>query len=393
MAEFIQRQIAETISTYREVFPAVALLGPRQCGKSTLIKNLLANWGPSDYLDLQSPTDVGKLLNPELYFAANQDKIICIDEIQLMPNLFPVLRSVIDKDRQNGRFVLLGSASRDLIRQSSESLAGRIGYINLTPFTIAELKTNETFQLDRFWFRGGFPLSYLAPTNQASNIWREQFIQTFLERDLPQLGFDLPAPQMRRFLTMCAHIHGQVLNLSKLAGSLGVTHPTIRRYIDLMEQTFMLRSLPPFEVNIKKRLVKSPKVYLRDSGILHSLLAIEDFSAMLGHPVLGESWEGMVIENILTSLPDWQGYFFRTATGDEVDLVLEKGTKRIIVECKASVAPKLTQGFYRSIEMIAPNHVFVVAPINSEPYPIAANITVSNITDVISLVLEVWFFS
>jgi predicted AAA+ superfamily ATPase len=278
----------------------------------------------------------------------------------------------------------LGSASRDLIKQSAESLAGRIGYIQLTPFTSAELTASGDFELNKFWFRGGFPLSYLATSAQTSNIWREQFIQTFLERDLPQLGFALPAMQMRRFLTMCAHVHGQVLNLSKLAGALGVTHPTIKKYIDLMEQTFMLRTLPPYELNIKKRLVKAPKIYLRDSGILHSLLAIEDFNALLGNPAFGASWEGMAIENILVNVPDWKAYFFRTATGDEADLVLEKGTKRVVVECKASVAPKLTAGFYRAVDFIEPIHVFVVAPIAGSAYPMAKNISVCNLTDIIA---------
>lgn len=232
-------------------------MGPRQCGKSTLVKQLFFLEENSIYLDLQNLEDLNKLNDPRLFFKSNAQKIICLDEILLIPDLFSVLRSVVDEDRQNGRFILLGSASRELVQQSSESLAGRIGYLSLTPFQIGELPTIDQ---QTCWNRGGFPDSVLAENDEFSMIWRDNFIKTYVERDLPQLGFQIPALQLRRFLIMCAHNQGQILNLSKLGSSMGLTHPTIRKYIDIFEQTFIVRSLPPFEINVKKRLVKSPKI-------------------------------------------------------------------------------------------------------------------------------------
>ena len=380
MRDFIQRKIEATIQQYLKIFPVVAVLGPRQCGKSTLVKNLSQHWGASLFLDLQYDADLGKLDQPTFFFESNADKIICLDEIQLVPQLFSVLRSVVDQNRQNGKFVLLGSASRDLIQQTSESLAGRIGMVYLSPFTINELDDLQDFDLKKFWLRGGFPDSYLADSDDFSGIWRDNFIKTFVERDIPQLGFQIPALQLRRFLMMCAHHQGQLINYSKLGESLGLTHPTIRRYTDLLEQTFILRTLPPYEVNVKKRLVKAPKVFVRDSGLLHQLLAISDFNALLGHPVFGASWEGVVIENILVNYSDWDCYFYRTATGDELDLVLEKGTQRLAIECKASTVPKLTKGFYRALEVVQPQQTFVIIPAPVS-YEIAPNITVCGLSE------------
>lgn len=379
--KYIRRDIYRRVAHFLEIFPAIAILGPRQCGKSTLIKQMSNDWEKAVYLDLQNPDDVAKLNQPGIFFENNAERRICLDEIQLMPELFSILRSVIDKDRRNGRFVLLGSASRDLIQQSSETLAGRIGFIQLTPFTHSEVKDEPEFHLNTFWLRGGFPDSFLSRTDEDSAIWREQFISTFIERDIPQLGFQIPALQLRRFLTMCAHSQGQLINLSKLADSMAVSHPTIRKYIDLLEQTFILRKLQPFEVNVKKRLVKAPKVYVRDSGLLHQLLSIGDFNDLLGHPVFGASWEGMVIENILTQASDWTPYFFRTATGDELDLVLEKGQKRIAIECKASTAPKFTKGFWRAIDLVQPQTTYVVTPIQSESYQLRDDVWVVGMAD------------
>ena len=316
MPDFIKRNLEDIVVQYLKIFPVVAILGPRQCGKSTLIKKLSEYWGDSLFLDLQYENDFSKLAQPAFFFEANADKIICLDEIQLYPELFSVLRSVVDKNRQNGKFVLLGSASRDLIQHTAESLAGRIGMIYLSPFVLNELDNREGFSLNTFWLRGGFPDSYLAENDRFSTIWRDNFIRTFIERDIPQLGFQIPALQLKRLLVMCAHNQGQLINYSKLGESLGLTHPTIRRYIDLLEQTFILRTLLPFEVNVKKRLVKSPKVFVRDSGLLHQLLAIPDFNSLLGNPVFGSSWEGVVLENVIVNKPDWNYYFYRTATGD-----------------------------------------------------------------------------
>jgi len=378
MHNFIQRNIAETVVHYLKVFPAVAILGPRQCGKSTLVKQLAKNWPHSIYLDLQNEDDLNKLSEPTLFFQSNEEKMICLDEIQLVPQLFSILRSVIDNNRRNGKFILLGSASRDLIQQTSESLAGRIGMIYLTPFTINEVNLRDDFSLSKFWFRGGFPDSYLAENEEYSKIWRENFIKTFIERDIPQLGFQIPALQLKRFLVMCAHQQGQLLNATKLGESLGLTHPTIRRYIDLLEQTFILRTITPYEANVKKRLVKAPKVFVRDAGLLHKLLSINNYNDLLGNPIFGSSWEGMVIENIIVNMPDWNYYFYRTATGDELDLILEKGDQKIAVECKASTAPKLTKGFWRALEVVKPQKSYIIAPI-TDAYPIKESVIVCSL--------------
>jgi uncharacterized protein len=384
MNAFIKRKVEDTVRQYLKIFPVVAVLGPRQSGKSTLVKTLATNWGDSIYLDLQNDTDLNKLDQPTYFFQSNDDKIICLDEIQLVPQLFSVLRSVVDSNRQNGKFILLGSASRDLIQQTSESLAGRLGMVYLSPFTLNELNNLDGFSLNTFWLRGGFPNSYLAENDASSKIWRDNFVKTFVERDIPQLGFQIPALQLKRLLTMCAHNQGQILNYSKLGESLGLTHPTIKRYIDLLEQTFILRTLPPYEVNVKKRLVKSPKVFVRDSGILHQLLAISDYNSLLGNPIFGSSWEGVVVENVLVNMPNWDYYFYRTATGDELDLIIVKGNQRIAIECKASTAPKLTKGFWRALEVVKPQKTFVIAPILGY-YDIAPQVMVCGLDEFLNM--------
>ncbi len=384
MNDFIERSLLGQIKKYLKIFPAIAVLGPRQCGKSTLVKSLERNFDGIIYLDMQKESDLNKFSDPELFFESNKNKIICLDEIQLVPKLFSVLRSVIDTNRVNGKFILLGSASQELIQQTSESLAGRIGMLHLSPFLINELDYLESFTLQKFWFRGGFPNSYLSESDENSIIWLENYIRTYIERDIPQLGFNIPALQLKRLLTMCAHNQGQLLNLSKLGESLGLTHPTIKRYIDLLEQTFIVRTIQPYDVNVKKRLVKSPKVFIRDSGILHHLLSITNFNSLLGNPVFGSSWEGIVIENIIVNMPTWDYYFYRTATGDEIDLILKKGNKVIAIECKASDAPKVTKGFYRSLEVIKPNNIYIIAPTN-DTYQIAENVTVIGLGNFLKL--------
>ena len=386
MQDYIQRVLLHQLKKYLAVFPAVAILGPRQCGKSTLVKSLDQHFDGLLYLDMQKESDLNKLSEPEIFFTSNTDKIICLDEIQLVPKLFSVLRSTIDSNRINGKFILLGSASQELLQHTSESLAGRIGMLHLSPFLFNELNYLESFNLQKFWLRGGFPNSYLADNDENSAIWLENYIRTYIERDIPQLGFQIPALQLRRLLTMCAHNQAQLLNLSKLAESLGLTHPTIRRYIDLLEQTFIVRTIPPFEINIKKRLVKSPKVFVRDSGILHQLLAIPNFNSLLGNPVFGSSWEGMVIENIIVNMPSWDYFFYRTATGDEIDLILKKGNQVIAIESKASDAPKVTKGFYRSLEVVKPNRTYIIAPTN-DTYQLQENITVIGLENFLKLEL------
>ena len=384
MHKFVQRDLIKHLKQYLSIFPAVAVLGPRQCGKSTLVKSLSTYFDQVLYLDMQRESDLNKLDEPELFFETNADKLICLDEIQLVPKLFSVLRSVIDANRVNGKFILLGSASQDLLQQTSESLAGRIGMLHLSPFLINELDYLENFKLHDFWFRGGFPNSYLAKNNDSCTIWLSNYIRTYIERDIPQLGFQIPALQLRRLLTMCAHNQGQQLNYSKLGESLGLTHPTIKRYIDLLEQTFIVRTIPPYEVNVKKRLVKSPKVFVRDSGILHQLLAISDFNSLLGNPVFGSSWKGIVIENCIVNFSTWDYYFYRTATGDEIDLILKKGNQVIAIECKASDAPKVNKGFYRSLDVVKPNKTFIIAPTN-DTYIIQENVTVIGLSNFLKL--------
>jgi len=385
MHEFIHRDLEDFIKLNLQTFPAIVLLGSRQCGKSTLIKKISADFESLLYLDLQNYEDLNKLVDLNLFFKSNKDVTICLDEVQLLPELFSFLRSEIDSNRKNGRFILLGSASQQLIQKTSESLAGRVGLINLTPFTFYELFQNSTFSLQKHWLRGGYPDSYLAENDLISNLWRTNFIRTYIERDIPQLGIQIPALQLRRLLTMLCHIQGQIINLSKLGESLGTSHTTIRRYIDLLEQTFIIRTLLPFESNIKKRLVKSPKIFVRDSGILHQLLAISDFNQLLGNPILGSSWEGYVVENLTAKLFEYSAFFYRTSSGDEMDLVLENGIERIAIECKVSSAPTLSKGFWNAIEAIQPTKTFIVVPIETF-YVLKNNIWVTGLEKLISFI-------
>ena len=383
MQAYLRRFITADIERKLENLPGVVILGPRQCGKSTLAKAIISEIGGAVYLDLERPSDVSKLRDPEAFFSLNSDQLICLDEIQRVPELFPVLRSVIDENRRNGQFIILGSASPDLMKQSSETLAGRISYFELTPFVLKEVSEDDHSKaLRRLWLRGGFPRSYLAPDERESIEWRRDFIRTFLERDIPQLGFRTPAKTLERFWRICAHLHGQLLNSSKLGESMGVSHHTVRSYIDMLEQSFVLRVLRPYESNLKKRLIKSPKIYIRDSGILHALLGIENHNDLLGHPVYGPSWEGWVIENILSLLANWKASFYRTSSGSEIDLILEKGNKRVAVECKGSTSPNLNRGFWNAVSELKFKEVWVVAPVK-EPYPIEQGVMVAPLHQVI----------
>ena len=362
MQTYIKRSIEGEVADCLAQFPCTAILGPRQCGKTSLAVTI-SKTRDSVYLDLERPADRRRLQEPELFFEEHRRRLVCLDEIQRAPDLFPVLRGWVDRFPES-RFLILGSASRDLIRQSSESLAGRIAYLELSPFEGREVFSHGVSE-KRLWLRGGFPDSLLAATEAQSVRWRSQFIQTFLERDIPALGFSLPSLTLERVWTMCAHGHGQPLNASALGSSLGMSHTTIRKYVELLAQTFMLRLLPPFEGNLKKRLVKSPKVYLRDSGILHSLLGLDEFSALLGHPVYGASWEGLALEQVLSRFPRWKHGFYRTSDGTEMDLVLEKGGRRLGFEFKASAAPSVTAGFWNSMEALELDRAYVVAPVES----------------------------
>ncbi len=344
--------------------PAAVILGPRQCGKSTLAKRWI---GDSDavYLDLQDRADRAKLAEPELFFEHHRARLVCLDEIQLVPDLFSALRSEIDRDRRPGRFLILGSASRDLIRQSNETLAGRIAQLELTPFLLPEIAGVADWKA--LWIRGGFPDSLLAADERDSLDWRTDFVRTFLERDIPSLGFVIPLPLMERLWRMLAHYHGQTVNYSKLAGALDLSVPTLKKYLAVLEQTYMLRLLAPYDANLKKRLVRSPKIYVRDSGLLHSLLDIESFDALLAHPVAGESWEGLAIEQLLAAMPHWRPAFLRTGNGAEADLVMERGQRRLLFEIKLSKAPQPSRGFYELIDDLRPESATVVAPVDG-PY-------------------------
>jgi uncharacterized protein len=383
MHGLVERNAAPVILKDLKNFPVVAILGPRQCGKSTLAKMLEDKIKGFLHLDLESPSDLRKLDDPELFFEVNRGKTVCLDEIQLRPDLFPVLRSIVDRTNRNGQILILGSASRTLIRQGSESLAGRISFIELTPFIVPEIEGMRSYTEGRFWFRGGYPESYLAPDDSVSDKWRRNFLRTFIERDLPQLGFRVTAINLRRLLTMCAHSQGQLLNSSKLAASLGFSYHTVRDYVDLFEQTYLVRALKPYEANIKKRIVKSPKIYIRDSGILHTLLEIPDFNALMGHPVFGSSWEGFALENILAAMEGWNGFFYRTSSGNEIDLILEKGRRRIAVEFKASKAPVLTKGFWSALEDLNIKESWIISPIKGS-YPIRDGVNVSGLNHFIS---------
>lgn len=360
----IVRKIASEIKLLLEEFPAVALLGPRQVGKTTLADEVARDYSPKPiYLDLESPADQAKLSDSESYFENHKGKLIILDEIQRVPELFAVLRGVIDQRKREGfrtgQFLILGSSSLELLKQSSETLAGRIAYKELS--VISTIEIPQTHQ-KLLWLRGGFPDSFLAKNDEASLRWRLNFISTYLERDVPQFGPRIPAITLRRLWTMLAHAQGSLVNVAQLGANLDVTAPTAKRYIELLEDLLLIRTLRPWYGNIGKRLVKSPKVFIRDSGLLHALLNIDNLDNLYGHPILGASWEAFVIENIISNLP--QGvtpWFYRTSAGAEIDLVLEfNHQKRFAIEIKHSLSPTLTKGFYLGCEDINATQRFVV---------------------------------
>lgn len=357
--------------------PVVAILGARQCGKSTLAHAFLSKTGIDHvFLDLQDRADRNKLSEPELFLERHRNRLVCLDEIQLLPDLFPVLRVEVDKHRQPGRFLILGSASRDLIQQSTETLAGRIAFLELTPFLYQEVSSLLSWQ--DAWCRGGFPESLLAENDSDSFDWRVDFIRTFLERDIPQLGFAIPVRTMERLWRLLAHYHGQILNYSKAAAAADLSVPTFKKYLSLLEQTYMLRRLPPAETNLKKRLIKSPKVYLRDTGLLHALLDIETFDDLMGNPANGASWEGFVVENLIAAHPRWRPSYIRTGNDAEVDLVLTRGQRRILVECKLSKAPAPSRGFHRLMEDLRPDAAWIAAPVDA-PYAYSQAVRIGNL--------------
>lgn len=373
MNKALKRNRHEDILEYLSFFPVTAVLGPRQCGKSTLAKTIIKNHGNSLYLDLELGSDLNKLRDPEAFFRLNADKLICLDEIQRLPEIFSLIRSLVDISRKPGQFLLLGSASPQLLQQSSESLAGRIGYIELNPFNLTEIPRKE---LKKHWFRGGFPNSYLAPTDSLSNLWREQFIRTYLEKDIPSLGFNITTPVLEKLWTMISNLSGQLFNQSQLANNLGVSHTTIKTYLHILESTYTIRLLQPYLKNLQKRMIKSPKVILRDTGLLHSLLSINDLNSLMGHPVYGQSWESYAIEQICNEASSWKPFFYRTSNGGEIDLLLEKGNELKAIEFKASTTPSINKGTYHAIESLNINMLYLISPLSeNESIPINDKVT------------------
>lgn len=380
MAGYLRRTIHKELEESLEDNPVVALLGPRQVGKSTLVTELL-NIKSKVYLDLELNSDLRKLSEPEIFFENHRESLLCLDEIQLVPEIFKTIRGTVDKRKKNTQFLILGSASRDLIKQSSESLAGRISYLEIMPFNLLEVGFEN---LKNLWLRGGFPKSFLASSDERSAKWRENYIRTYLERDIPQLGFNVPAKSIERLWSMLAHSHGQILNSSKIASSLGVSSHTVNSYIDILEQTFLVKSLRAFEINIKKQYIKSPKVYLRDSGLLHTLLGLETFDDILGNPIFGSSFEGFVIESLMRLFPRWGFNYYRTKSGAEIDLIMSKGNKRIAIEIKASKSPKVQRGFWTACEDIQATQMYVVSLVD-ETYEVKNNLVVTNLESIILL--------
>ena len=378
----IKRRIHDKLVESIDHSPAVGLLGPRQVGKTTLALEMGAT-RPSLYLDLESPTDRAKLADAGRYLAEHEDKLVILDEVHRAPEIFQILRGLIDQGRRRGkaggRFLLLGSASVELLKQSGESLAGRISYLELTPFDATEV---DGERMDRLWIRGGFPASFLAANDRISLDWREDFIRTYLERDVPQFGSRIPAETLRRFWTMLAHHQAGMHNAATLAQGLGVDGKTVARYLDLLVDLLLVRRLPPWHRNVGKRLVKSPKVFVRDSGLVHALLGLGNKEQLLGHPVVGPSWESFVLETLLVLAPrGTEANFYRTAAGAEIDLVLTlPGGKLWAVEIKRSSAPKLERGFHLACADLKPARRFVVYP-GDDRFPLDAETEVLGLAE------------
>lgn len=386
----IKRLAQSEIAELLEEFPVVAILGPRQVGKTTLAEEIAASMSPEPiYLDLERPSEAARLNEPEEYFELHKGKLIILDEVQRVPELFQILRGVIDRRRREGlrkaQFLILGSSSLELLKQSSESLAGRIAYKELSGFTVAEIDHKKSKDIDRLWLRGGFPDSFLSKNDEASLRWRLNFISTYLERDVPQFGPRIPAVMLRKLWTMLAHSQSGQLNIAQLGNNLDVTAPTAKRYIELLEDLLLIRTLQPWSGNVGKRLVKAPKVYIRDSGLTHALLNLTTFDDLLGHPVVGASWEGFIVENLLSCLPAGiTAWFYRTAAGAEIDLVIERNsTERYAIEIKRSQAPSVSKGFHLGCEDIAATKRFIVYP-GKERFPVTKDIAAIPLLDMMN---------
>ena len=368
------------LTTAMKRSPITALLGPRQCGKTTLAR-MLSQRQKAAYFDLESQPDLQRLQNPELMLGPLRGMVI-LDEIQEAPGLFNVLRVLADRPNNPARFLILGSASPGLIKSVSETLAGRVEFVELLPFNLRETGVDSW---EKLWWRGGFPRSFLADSDEDSLAWRESFIRTFLERDIPQLGITIPAAAMRRFWTMLAHYHGQTWNASKLARSMGLSDKTVRSYLDILTGTFIVRQLQPWHENIGKRQVKAPKIYLRDSGLLHNLLSLTTLHNLFGHPQVGASWEGFALEQVLSAAKPSEAYFWATHGGAEIDLLFFHRGRRYGIEAKFTEAPRITKSMQIGLEVLKLHHLWVVNP-GQHSYPMDKKITALPIKDVSALV-------
>lgn len=377
--KYITRKAEVEIARLLDYFPAVAIVGPRQVGKTSLAKHLAANRTQATvYFDLEDPDDLAKFANPRLLLEPLEDKTVILDEVQRMPDLFPILRGVIDRKRQPARFILLGSASPDLIRDASETLAGRIAYYELSPFLWEEVADFTDWR--QHCFRGGFHGSLLAPDEELAQLWRANFISTYLERDLPALGLKAEPTLTRRLWQMSAHLSGSVLNMETIASGLGISNTSVRRYLDFFESSYLIRRLQPYLPNLRKRLIRSPKLYLRDTGILHQLLGIASFESMIGHPIVGASWETYVIEQLAGHLPSWaEIFYYRTQDGTEADLVITRGgVAQTLIEIKFTTTPKLTKSLHIAKTDLATHRNFILCPVTSG-YPLAEDVQVLGI--------------
>jgi hypothetical protein len=390
----LRRQSQQKLNQYLQQFPAVGLLGPRQVGKTTLALAQKKLYPDALYLDLELPSAQRQLDDPEAFLMAHAQQLVILDEVQRMPELFGVLRGVIDQRRRMGQacgqFLLLGSATGVLMQQSSESLAGRVAHVELPPLQASEIFTGvqSVADLNALWLRGGFPLSWLAETDEASMTWREVFIATYLEKDIPALGPRIPATTLRRLWTMLAHHQGELLDQSKLAAALAISGQTVGRYIDLLCDLMLVRRLPAWHGNVGKRLIRSPKVYVRDSGLVHALLGLSNLDALLGHPVAGSSWEGFVMEQLMNAAPQAQASFYRTSNGAEVDLVLTfRNQQTWVIEIKRSSAPTVSRGFYQAATDLGAVRKLLVAPV-AQPYPLKDGIEVVDVMTAIRWVTE-----
>ncbi len=384
---YYHRSIEKDILESLEDFAVTAILGPRQCGKSTLAKYIISNIPNTIYLDLERPSDLNKLSDPEWFLTSNKGKLFCIDEIQRKPDLFPVIRSLVDDWEGKGHFIILSSASQDLIKQSSETLAGRVSYHRLTPFTWQEISND--YSMEDYLVKGGFPGSLLTTSMDISMRWRENFIITFIERDLLQWSAITPQT-MHRLWQMLAHINGQVLNYSALGNSLGVSNTTVKNYIDLLYGTYMVNVIQPYHSNAGKRVVKSPKIYISDPGIINSFTGILSFNQLSGHPSLGSVWETVVLHNLLASFPFVKFYYYRTSQGAEMDFVLKYGSKILAIECKASLSPSISKGNYISFKDTKAEKMLVVIPAKSG-WEKDQNTKIVSIQEAIQFIREYFF--